>query len=204
MLSVNSQPGSKLLQRTGQLEELGENTGFDLFFLKPRPFKNKLFLFGCARSKVVAHRILSCNIQILSCDTWELTPGSGIKPGLLHWEPEFLATRPPGKSHTWAERFLVDQELFSSCKKNSPIFSALPGAEKNVCDHSPQEDAISPDHPPAPAEGSRLVMAELPATGLPVKELRLHNRNRQADPTVPRTRTAGECLTSTETTYSLH
>ena len=42
-VSVNSQPGSKLLQWTGQLVELGENTDFDLFFLKPGPLKKNCF-----------------------------------------------------------------------------------------------------------------------------------------------------------------
>lgn len=61
-------------------------------------------------------------------------------------------------------------ELFSSCEKNSHFFSTLPGAKEGVCDHYPQEDAICLGHPPVPAEGPRLVKAELPAARLPVKE----------------------------------
>ena len=42
---------------------------------------------------------LSCNMWILSCDTWDLVPWPGIEPGHpLHWESRVLTSGPWGKS----------------------------------------------------------------------------------------------------------
>lgn len=106
-----------------------------------------------------------------------------------------------------SDELLAVQELFGSFKRNY-LLSILPGAKKAVCDHYPQEDAICLGHPPIRAEGPRLLMAELdsvpPVAGIFLsRNLRPHNRNRQANSTVPQTRTAGEYPASTKTSHSL-
>ena len=82
--------------------------GFFSFFLF---FFN--YLLGCAGSQlrlsglsafVVAHRMFSCGMQILSCGMWDLISCPGIKPGPLVFGAQSL-------SH-WTTREILDQHGF--------------------------------------------------------------------------------------------